>query len=131
MAISVNTLLATYTGDGTTRGFSLVAKCFSSSDISVYVGSTKKTEVVDYEVTAPTGDFADGVLVTFGTAPALAAVVSILRNVAETQTLSLVEGGTMSAAEFEAALDRNCMLVQQTAARLERLIIKLGTVLPI
>jgi hypothetical protein len=131
MAISVNTLLATYTGDATTKDFALAAKCFATGDISVFVDGVLKTEVVDYEVTAPTGDFADGVNVTFVSAPANATVVSILRKLDETQTLSLSEGGTMSAAEFEAALDRNCILVQQTSARLERLITKLGTVLPI
>jgi hypothetical protein len=127
MAITQTFSRVSYTGNGSTTQFSFSSKVFALTDISVVVvkdlttgAETTLTVGVDYTIVAVSGNLDNGVTIdtSAGSTPATYTSndqLTLIRSIAETQTLELEEGGDMPANELEDALDRCVMISQQNA----------------
>lgn len=104
-----------YTGNGTTKAFTVPFKFLASTDLVVTVAGVGKSLNVDYTVKGAGN--ATGT-VTFGTAPANAAAVVITRSIPLTQGSTVRQALPFPAgATIDTALDRQMMIAQQQAAK--------------
>lgn len=111
MPVSSETSRWDYTGNGVTTVFSYDNLIFDDSDLQVYVAGELQTLTTDYTVSGARSE--DGGSVTFGTAPASAAEVAIVRAVPATQPQDYERRGSVDAEALERALNRLTVLVQQ------------------
>lgn len=105
-------------GDGTTTAFSFTFKIITKNDIEVLVDGVTKTVDTDYTVTGM--GVSGGGTVTFTTAPASAAKVTLLRKQAAAQASDYIAGQSFPAEGVERDLDKLAMQVQQDRETLAR-----------
>ena len=120
MTVSSATNRWAYTGDAATLIFAYTNKIFADADLDVYVDGTLQTITTDYTVSGA-GDAGAG-NVTFVSAPAAAAEVVIVRNMALLQEIDYVENDPFDAATHEEGLDRAMIAVQQLQSQLDRVL---------
>lgn len=118
MTISSTTSRWEYTGDGSNTGFAVNNKFFADSDLEVYEDGVLQTLTTHYTVTGAGNDA--GGTVTFVSAPANNAEVTIIRNVPDTQTTDLPAAGAFPSTSVEDALDRRTVVSQQGDEALSR-----------
>jgi hypothetical protein len=124
MTISSTQSRKSYSGNGSTTGFSFPYKFLSESDLVVVIRNnttgveTTKTLTTDYTVSGAGG--ASGGTVTMVVAPASGETITILRDPELTQTVDFVENDKMPAEVLEEALDRQVMVNQRQADQLSR-----------
>jgi hypothetical protein len=109
-----------YTGDAATVDFAYSNKIFANTELNVYVDGVLKTLTTDYTVSGV--GVVTGGNVTFVTAPALAAVVVIVRTVANKQETDYPIGGAFPSTTVEDDLDRRTIVAQQLEEKLDRAI---------
>jgi hypothetical protein len=109
-----------YQGDAATVDFAYSNKIFANTELNVYVDGVLKTLTTDYTVSGV--GVVTGGNVTFVTAPALAAVVVIIRAVLNTQVTDYPIGGAFPSTTVENDLDRRTIVAQQLEERLDRTI---------
>jgi len=132
MTISSTTTKARFTANGSNAVFPVAFRFTAATDLTVYLtptggALTQQTLNTDYTVADATGgtDFDAGGNVTFKTAPASGALVTILRVLPLTQNLDLTTNGRLPAESLESELDRLTMIAQQQQEELDRAV-KLG-----
>jgi len=107
-----------YTANGSTTAFAYNFKVFTTSDIEVVVDSTVMTLTTHYTVSGA-GD-ASGGTVTFLTAPANNAIVTLLRKQPASQLSDYVPNEAFPANRIEKDLDKLVMQVQQLREEVDR-----------
>lgn len=107
MAISSSTSRNQYTANGSNTTFAYSFKVFDDDDLDVYVDNTLKSKTTDYSVTG-VGNASGGNII-FTTAPANAAIVTIVRDEPFVQEIEYVEGDDFPAAAHEEGLDRSLL----------------------
>jgi hypothetical protein len=128
MAISTTTNKRQYACNGSTTQFDLDIKIFDEDDITVYIknittgAQTILTQTTEYTVDAISGDYENGARITTVATYSSDYQITLIRTVANTQGLDLVEGGDLPAMGLENALDRTVMQVQQLDEKLGRTI---------
>lgn len=131
MTVSSETLARVqYNGNGSTTVFSVPFVFSTSADLEVYITvvstgvETLKTLTTHYTVTGGGGTSAPATgSITFGTAPASGERVTILRSLANKQTVDYVENDAFPAQSHELALDRLTLQVQDLKENLSRAIV--------
>lgn len=117
MTISTATSRVAYTGDGSTRIFSIPFFFQTTGDIVVYLqdltGATFLQSLSTDYVLVGTG-LVGGGTATFTVAPQAGWLVSIYRDPALTQTTSYNNNDPFPAKSHEAALDKGCTIDQRT-----------------
>jgi hypothetical protein len=122
VTIATTTTRNNYTGNGVTTAFAYTWKCLVATDMAVYVGGVLQAS--GYTV-AGVGEAAGG-SVTFTTAPASGAAVSLISAAPMTQAVDLVENDPLPAQTVEGAFDKVTRLVQQLNETVGRAV-KFGT----
>ena len=107
-----------YIGNGSTTAFAYTFKALVKTDVEVLVNDTVKLVDTDYTV-AGLGASGGGT-VTFTTAPASAAKVTILRKQPVQQLSDYVPNEAMPAERIEKDLDKLAMIAQQQKEVLDR-----------
>lgn len=105
-----------YAGDGTQAVFAYPFPIFADADLVVYLDDA--LQVSGYAV-GGTGNDAGGT-VSFDTAPADGAVVTLVRNVAIARTSDFQESGEFRAKIINDELDREVAMIQQVNDRVAR-----------
>lgn len=122
MSLTTTSARYQYSGNGSATVFAFPEQFHAKSDLIVVVtvsgADTVKTLVTDYNVTGELTP--SGGVVTFLTAPATGATVTIYRNPSATQPVDYVSGDSFPAETHERALDRLTMLVQACLLQLSR-----------
>tara|TARA_B100001057_G_scaffold115661_2_gene114180 strand:+ start:2779 stop:7521 length:4743 start_codon:yes stop_codon:yes gene_type:complete len=123
MTISSTTTKNQYAANGSTTVFAYAFKIFADADIKVIVTTAAGVESVkslssDYTVSG--AGSSSGGNVTFGTAPANGETVTLLRNVAITQSVDYVANDAFPAEAHEGALDRLTAIAQQQDSIIDR-----------
>jgi len=118
VTISSTTSRWEYTGDGSNTDFAVNNKFFADSDLEVYEDGVLQTLTTHYTVSGAGNDA--GGTVTFVSAPANNAEVTIIRNVPDTQTTDLPAAGAFPSTSVEDALDRRTVVSQQGDEALDR-----------
>ena len=123
MTISSATNKVSYSGNGSTTVFAYGFPITADADLDVYIRAATGTETLQtltthYTVSGAGG--ASGGNVTFGTAPVSGTTVVILRDIAATQSLDLVENDSFSAESLENSLDRLTMITSDIKEELTR-----------
>lgn len=125
MTIAKTTSRAQYTGDGSTVAFSFPYRFFADTDLEVYLTvsgvETLQTLTTHYTV-SNAGDETGGT-VTFLTAPASGATVTILRVLPLTQSVDYQANDPFPPETHEQALDRLTLQGQQLSERQGRALI--------
>lgn len=122
MTVSSEQSFIEYTGDGTTKTFTIPFYFLLGSDISIAITDTSGSEVVlVYGVNfSVVGDGSpSGGAATLNTAPASGYVVNISRDPPLTQETAYQENGKFPAKSHEKALDKLTMLIQAANHRLD------------
>lgn len=114
MAVSEQTPVSTYTGNGSTTVFAYNWKVLDEDDIAVYVDDTLQTITTHYTVSG-VGE-ANGGNVTFGVAPTDGSTVSLRRDMVLERTTDYAEGGNLAADTLDADIDRVVMMIQNLDA---------------
>lgn len=121
MTIQTETSKAVYIGDGTTVKFPVPFRFFEK-EIAVYLGKNNipLTEGKDYTIDkvlhSETGT------VIFNNPPAVDEKITITRDVSFKQLITFLEGEDFPAVDFENALDKTMMALQQIREKLSRII---------
>lgn len=100
-----------YAGDGSTVQFTYPFPIFTNADIEVYVDSVKKTLTSDYSVTG--AGVSAGGTVTFLSAPAEDAAVTLVRRLAIKRTTDFQASGEFRAKVINDELDYQTAALQQ------------------
>lgn len=109
----------TYLGDGASTTFGYLNKIFVAGDLKIFLDNVE--QFGGFIVTG--AGVATGGNVVFDAAPAALVEILILRQVANTQELDLVENDDQPAELIEQAFDRRTMVDQQQDERLGRAIV--------
>ena len=143
MTINSDLSRARYVGNGVTTTFAIPFAYLTNNDgtaqVAIYVGDndTPLVEGKDYTVKGfgkYSDDYVDEELITYETryesgeftlldAPMLGQPVAVIRNVPQTQGVVFVEGEKFPAQDFENALDKLTMEVQEIKESMERAVI--------
>lgn len=130
MTIPSETNRVQYDGNGSNTAFSFTFPVFSTGEIDVYVtdeSASPETTVLQTETThytiSFTGDLPSGGTVNFITAPASTDRITIVRDVAITQTTDYAENDPFPAASTENALDKLTIVDQQQQEQLDRALV--------
>lgn len=130
MTIPSETNRVQYDGNGSNTAFSFTFPVFSTGEIDVYVtdeSASPETTVLKTETTHYTisfaGDLPSGGTVNFITAPASTDRITIVRDVAITQTTDYAENDPFPAASTENALDKLTIVDQQQQEQLDRALV--------
>jgi hypothetical protein len=115
MSVSTTTSRVSIVGDGVTTVFTAPFKFLLNSDLAVYVNSV--LQVSGYTVSGAGGNSGT---VTFTSAPANLAVVTIVRAMPYTQDTVLAANGPFPAKTVETMADKGIMAVQQMIDTLGR-----------
>lgn len=123
MTVASSTARVSYSGNGSTTGFSVNFYFLANSHLQVILRAANGTETVqtlgvNYTVSGA-GNPAGGT-VTFGTAPASGVTVVIIRNVPLTQQTDYQANDPFPAESHETALDKLTMLAQQLQDGVDR-----------
>ena len=122
MAVTQTFSRKSYVGGAAGTAYDFETKVFATSEITVLVKDTLTGLVTtltegagadQYAITAVSGNLDNGVSVTTTDSYIPTDQLTLIRTIAETQTLELEEGGDMPANELEDALDRGIMISQQ------------------
>ncbi len=122
MTVQSETSKAVYIGDGVTNEFP-VPFYFFDKQINVYLNfsDTPLREFSDYTIENPESH--NGGMVTMRQTPANGDVISITRNVDLKQLITFLEGEDFPAKDYEIALDRLTMGLQQLRECIERAVL--------
>ena len=127
MTLSSTTVLAQYSGDGSTSSFGVTFVFWDDSDVTVVLTDANGTETTwtkgtQYNLTGGSGATGTVTVVTSPTdyTPASGETLTIYSNRTDTQTLSLPQGGEFPSASVEQALDQIVRLIQQLRDELGR-----------
>lgn len=130
MTISAETAVAgPYNGDGSTTAFAFSFKCFSQSDLAVYVESsagaqTLQTLTTHYTVSLNTDqDASPGGTVTMVTAPASGEKLHIVSDLAYTRTDSFSNAGGFYPNTLNDGRDKTTLQIQQLLDKLNRALV--------
>lgn len=113
--VQTSGLTATYTGNGVATAYSYPYYFYSSSHLVVTVEGTTQTLGTDYTVSS-SGPAESGATVTFTTAPASGAAISITRVTPKTQLTDYTNNSAFPAASVENALDKMQAQIQELAS---------------
>lgn len=119
MTISNEVNKVSYVGDAAETDFDFTFKAFAVGDIKVYVDDVLQSSGFSTVLETPP---TDGGTVTFTTAPAVDAAVTIVRELDATQEADYPTGGKFPSETHETQLDRQVMLIQQINEALGRAI---------
>lgn len=121
MTVSSSYSVKTYVGNGITKIFVVPYK-FMNDEIEVYKNKSRMmyTKGVDYVVFG-SGENGTG-SIEFVTAPATGEYITIVRSTALNQLVKFMNGEDFPAEDFEKALDRIIMALQETAEKVGRCI---------
>ena len=123
MTVSSITNKQSYNGNGTQSVFAYTFKIFADTDIKVYVGTSLKTLSTHYTLSGVGIAGGGNVTFTAGNFPAAGTGnVTILRSLALTQGVDLVNYGRFDAEVIEAQYDKLTMMVQQLQEQADRTI---------
>ena len=123
MTVSSITNKQSYNGNGTQTVFAYTFKIFADSDVKVYVGTSLKTLSTHYTLSGVGSAGGGNVTFTTGNIPAAGTGnVTILRSLALTQGVDLVNYGRFDAEVIEAQYDKITMMVQQLQEQADRTI---------
>lgn len=111
MPISDQTLVNSYTGNGSTVVFAYTFKIFAQTDLKVTVDGVLKTLTTDYSVSGVGAS--GGGSITFVTAPANGLTVILYRSMTCERTQDYIENGDLKADTLDADLDRAIALTQE------------------
>ena len=123
MTVASTTNKASYNGNGTQSVFAYTFKIFVDADIKVYVGTTLKTINTHYTLSGVGATGGGNVTFTSGNIPAAGTGnVTLLRSLALTQGVDLVNYGRFDAEVVESQYDKLTMMVQQLQEQADRTI---------
>ena len=123
MTVASTTNKQSYNGNGSQSVFAYTFKIFVDADIKVYVGTTLKTLNTHYTLSGVGTTSGGNVTFTSGNFPVSGTGnVTILRSLALTQGLDLVNYGRFDAEVVEAQYDKIVMMVQQLQEQADRTI---------
>lgn len=122
MTVSSTTSRVAYIGNGVTTSFSFPYYFINKSDLMVFVAGVLQVLDTNYTI-AGTAPFPSGQNIVFSVTPASSASIVIVRTVAYTQTLDLVENDPLPAEDVEKRFDLITMMVQQQIEQLSRAIV--------
>lgn len=120
MPLTDQVLVNSYTGNGVTTSFAYGFKIWANTDLKVTVDGATKVLTTDYTVSGVGAD--GGGNVTFVTAPASLAVVTISSEVAYNRATDYQDNGDLAAATLDNDLDKNTRLIQQIRRDVKRAI---------
>ena len=118
MTIQSQTGKAAYVADGNTTAFN-IPFYFFDNQVSVYINDSLTPLVLGTDYTLTNNQGYNGGEVVLSTAPQSGTRVTIVRNVELTQLITFLEGENFPASDFEYALDKIVMALQQIRDRLE------------
>ena len=122
MTVASTTNKQSYNGNGTQSVFAYTFKIFVDADIKVYVGTTLKTINTHYTLSG-VGTTNHILTVTSGNIPAAGTGnVTLLRSLALTQGVDLINYGKFDAEVVESQYDKLTMMVQQLQEQSDRTI---------
>jgi len=123
VTVASTTNKASYNGNGTQSVFAYTFKIFADADIKVYVGTTLKTINTHYTLSGVGATNGGNVTFTSGNIPAAGTGnVTLLRSLALTQGVDLVNYGRFDAEVVEAQYDKLTMMIQQLQEQADRTI---------
>ena len=123
MTVASTTNKQSYNGNGTQSVFAYTFKIFVDADIKVYVGTTLKTINTHYTLSGVGTTSGGNVTFTAGNFPvAGTGNVTLLRSLALTQGVDLINYGKFDAEVVEAQYDKIVMMVQQLQEQSDRTI---------
>ena len=123
MTVASTTNKASYNGNGTQSVFAYTFKIFADADIKVYVGTTLKTINTHYTLSGVGATNGGNVTFTSGNIPAAGTGnVTLLRSLALTQGVDLVNYGRFDAEVVESQYDKIVMMIQQLQEQADRTI---------
>lgn len=123
MTVSSTTNKQSYNGNGSQSVFAYSFKIFAAADVEVYVGTTVKTLSTHYTLSGVGAAGGGNVTFTTGNIPASGTGnVTILRSLALTQGVDLVNYGRFDAEVIESQYDKLVMMVQQLQEQADRTI---------
>ena len=123
MTVASTTNKQSYNGNGTQSVFAYTFKIFVDADIKVYVGTTLKTINTHYTLSGVGTTSGGNVTFTAGNFPvAGTGNVTLLRSLALTQGVDLINYGKFDAEVVEAQYDKLTMMVQQLQEQSDRTI---------
>ena len=127
MTVSSTTNKHSYNGNGSQAAFAYTFKVFVEADIKVFVGATLKTLSTHYTLSNVGVTGGGNVTFTSGNIPAAGTGnVTLLRTLALTQGVDLINYGKFDAEVIESQYDKLTMMVQQLQlGLLEMLMVKL------
>lgn len=119
MTIQTETSKAVYISDGITTEFPVPFRFFANH-IAVYknMSDTPLQEGIDYQINNT--EHQTGGVVIFSQAPSAGETITIVRNVELKQLITFLEGENFPATDFENALDKLTMAIQQIRETLSR-----------
>jgi len=123
VTVASTTNKQSYNGNGTQSVFAYTFKIFVDADIKVYVGTTLKTINTHYTLSGVGTTSGGNVTFTAGNFPvAGTGNVTLLRSLALTQGVDLINYGKFDAEVVEAQYDKIVMMVQQLQEQSDRTI---------
>ena len=123
MTVASTTNKASYNGNGSQSVFAYTFKIFADADIKVYVGTTLKTINTHYTLSNVGVTGGGNVTFTSGNIPASGTGnVTLLRSLALTQGVDLINYGKFDAEVVEAQYDKIVMMIQQLQEQADRTI---------
>ena len=123
MTVSSTTNKQSYNGNGSQSVFAYTFKIFAEADVEVYVGTTLKTLSTHYTLSGVGAAGGGNVTFTTGNIPAAGTGnVTILRSLALTQGVDLINYGKFDAEVIESQYDKLVMMVQQLQEQADRTI---------
>ena len=123
MTVASTTNKQSYNGNGTQSVFAYTFKIFVDADVKVYVGTALKTLNTHYTLSGVGASSGGNVTFTSGNFPVSGTGnVTILRSLALTQGVDLINYGKFDAEVVEAQYDKIVMMVQQLQEQADRTI---------
>ncbi|MGI9307170.1 MAG: hypothetical protein ACR2P5_07700 [Gammaproteobacteria bacterium] len=124
MSVSTTTNRVQYNGDDSTTAFtfSFPLPSDDTTTLVVKLDSTTQTITTHYTVSATNNDYSSGGTVTMVTAPATGEVLTIVRDVADTQATDFQRGGEIDNETLEDTLDKLTMQYQELKETVDRCI---------
>ncbi len=121
MTVQTETSKTVYIGDGITVKFPVPFRFFEK-EVAVYLGNTETPLVEGKDYTVDNISRLETGNIIFVTPPAKGDKITIIRNVPFKQLTTFLEGEDFPAVDFENALDKITMALQQMQERLSRFV---------
>jgi hypothetical protein len=123
VTVSSTTNKHSYNGNGSQAAFAYTFKVFADADIKVYVGTALQSLNTHYTLSGVGSSSGGNVTFTSGNLPASGTGnVTLLRSLALTQGVDLINYGKFDAEVVEAQYDKLTMMVQQLQEQADRTI---------